>query len=143
MRGETVSGEHPGVFPAGQRPGADGWSVQPLRVLVIGLVLACAATGASADPLIAGCCDSITSQPSYLDLIEDVYLEPNVDDLGVDASPSSSGLSRLNDYLLTEDPDAVIVLSGTPDTFFGPDLGSARGIHRGGYCRKHRGNGPG
>jgi lysophospholipase L1-like esterase len=43
--------------------------------------------------------------------------DPYDHNLGVDASSSTAGLSRLQTYLATEDPDAVIVLSGTPDTF--------------------------
>jgi len=43
----------------------------------------------------------------------------------VNASPSSAGLSRLESYLATN--DAVVVLSGTPDTFFGPNWGPPEG----------------
>jgi cysteine-rich repeat protein len=100
--------------------------------LLLGVILAFAAGGAQAAPLIAGCCDSITSEPSYLDLLWDDYGWPSGPDpyehnLGVDASPSSAGLARLEGYLAVEDPDAVVVLSGTPDTFFGPDWGPPEG----------------
>ena len=94
-------------------------------VRCLGVALVLAAGSAAADPLIAGCCDSITSEFSYLDLVWDDYGWPSGGDpyyhnLGVDASLSSAGLSRLQSYLAWDDPDAVIVLSGTPDTFLGP-----------------------
>ena len=101
-----------------------GWRGRLICGALLGVLLAFSAGRAGADPLIAGCCDSITSEPSYLDLVWDYYGWPSGDpydhNLGVDASPSSSGLSRLQSYLATDDPDAVIVLSGTPDTFMGP-----------------------
>jgi len=103
-----------------------------MLALCVGFLAVDLAGSARAAPLIAGCCDSITSEPSYLDLVWDVYGWPPGPDpwdhnLGVDASPSSSGLSRLETYLATEDPDAVIVLAGTPDTFFGPSFGPPEG----------------
>jgi cysteine-rich repeat protein len=97
--------------------------VRLLGVLLVGMAFAFAAGSAGADPVIAGCCDSITSEASYLDLVWDDYgwpSGPQVYDphnLGIDASSSTWGWERLQDYLEAEDPDAVIVLSGTPDTF--------------------------
>jgi len=94
-----------------------------LLALCVGFLAVDLAGSAGADPLIAGCCDSITSEPSYLDLVWDEYgwppdADPYVHNLGVDASWSIEGLKRLETYLATKDPDAVILLSGTPDTFF-------------------------
>jgi len=99
----------------------------------VGWVTLCVSGRVGAAPLIAGCCDSITSEPSYLDLVWNVYGWPRGPDpwehnLGVDASSSSAGLRRLQIYLTKENPDAAVVLSGTPDTFFGTGGGS-----RGGY----------
>jgi cysteine-rich repeat protein len=89
----------------------------------LGFLAISVAGRAREETLIAGCCDSITSEPSYLDLVWDVYGWPPGPDpwnhnLGVDASSSSAGLSRLESYLAAQDPDAVVVLAGTPDTFF-------------------------
>jgi len=103
-----------------------------LLALCVGFLAINVAGSARAAPLIAGCCDSITSEPSYLDLVWDVYGWPPGPgpwdhNLGVDASSSRAGLSRLETYLATEDPDAVIVLAGTPDTFFGPNWGPPEG----------------
>jgi cysteine-rich repeat protein len=100
--------------------------------LLVAMALAWVAGSAGADPVIAGCCDSITSsvlplgeiQPGYLDLVWDDYgwpSGPGVYDphnLGHDATPSSGGLANLQVYFVNEDPDAVILISGTPDTFF-------------------------
>lgn len=109
-----------------------GWGTPLFGSLLLGMALALAPASAHAAPLIAGCCDSITSEPSYLDLVWDAYGWPSGPDpydhnLGVDASPSSAGLSRLEGYLAAKDPDAVVVLSGTPDTFFGPSWGPPEG----------------
>lgn len=66
----------PESIPAGADARVAGWRADLLRVLLFGLVLALAAGSARAAPLIAGCCDSITSDPSYLDLVWDVYSWP-------------------------------------------------------------------
>ena len=107
------------------------WALAPVRdsrarlsvALLLGMALALAAGSAHAQPLIAGCCDSITSEPSYLDLVWDDYGWPSGNpydhNLGVNTTRTGAGLSRLVTYLAANDPDAVILLSGTPDTFLG------------------------
>jgi cysteine-rich repeat protein len=117
-------------FTAGVPRLAAGGDVRRFSMLAycIGFLAISVEGTARAAPLIAGCCDSITSEPSYLDLVWDVYGWPPGPDpwdhnLGVDASPSSTGLRRLERYLATENPDAVVVLAGTPDTFLGPNGG--------------------
>ena len=114
----------PRSFPMEASTLVGGWRGRLICGALLGVLLAFSAGRAAADPLIAGCCDSITFEPSYLDLVWDYYGWPSGDpydhNLGVNGSPSSSGLSRLQSYLATDDPDAVIVLSGTPDAFMGP-----------------------
>jgi len=117
-----------------EKVGSEPSDMRRLGIIPLCLALSVIGAGRStgANPLIAGCCDSITSEPSYLDLVWDVYGWPAGPDpwehnLGVDASWSIAGLSRLEGYLAEENPDAVVVLSGTPDSFFDKPEGGSWG----------------
>jgi hypothetical protein len=91
--------------------------------LLLGVAVLFAAAGAHAD-LIAGCCDSLThlesGDPGYLPWIQDVYGIGEVENQAVGARWSGAGLTALEGYLAAEDPQVVVVLSGTVDAFIGP-----------------------
>jgi lysophospholipase L1-like esterase len=92
-------------------------------LLLGGVAVLFAAAGAHAD-LIAGCCDSLThlesGDPGYLPWIQDVYGIGEVENQAVGARWSGAGLTALEGYLAAEDPQVVVVLSGTVDAFIGP-----------------------
>jgi lysophospholipase L1-like esterase len=105
---------------AGWRAGLGG------AVALVGLAVAFAPAGAGAAPLITGCCDSLTTvnytNPGYLPLVDDVYdyvySGGNVHDQAVAARTSAASLTALQTHLATNNPESVVVLSGTPDLFF-------------------------
>jgi len=100
-----------------------GGPARLLSRLLLGGAVLFAAAGARAD-LIAGCCDSLThweaGDPGYLPAIQDVYGVGEVANQAVSARWSGASLTALEGYLAGEDPESVIVLSGTVDAFIGP-----------------------
>jgi len=110
------------AYPPGAPAVLAGRPARLLGGLLLGAAVVFAAAGARAD-LIAGCCDSLTDQPAdpgYLPWIEDVYGAGEVANQAVGARWSGASLTALEAYLAAEDPEAVVVLSGSVDVFAGP-----------------------
>jgi hypothetical protein len=105
------------AYPPGTAAVLAGQPARLLSGLLLGVAVVFAAAGARAD-LIAGCGDSLTD--GYLPWIQDVYGVGEVEDQAVGARWSGGSLTALEGYLAVEDPESVVLLSGTVDAFIGP-----------------------